>query len=122
MLNNNVVVIGASADALSRALVLSRERGRVTVVGSGPPRNAPAAHMHGLSSRDGMPPSELLARNREEIRTYGTDQIDAAASQTAPLRLLTFVMATVAVPIVMYILMPRLHLLGTRLLGPRSES
>jgi len=34
-------------------------------------RNAPAAHMQGFLSRDGMPPSELLAHGRDEVRGYG---------------------------------------------------
>jgi thioredoxin reductase len=45
------------------------------VVDAGTPRNAPAAHMHGFLSRDGMPPSELLAAGREEVTSYGTHVI-----------------------------------------------
>jgi len=40
-------------------------------VDAGEPRNAPAAHMHGFLSRDGMPPSELLAAGRAEVEGYG---------------------------------------------------
>jgi thioredoxin reductase len=71
MSDYDVVVIGGSAAGLSGALVLSRARRRVLVVDSGRPRNAPAAHMQGFLSRDGMPPSELLSVGRAEVKGYG---------------------------------------------------
>jgi thioredoxin reductase len=52
------VVVGGSAAGLSAALVLSRARRSVLVVDFGAPRNAPAAHMHGFLSRDGLPPGD----------------------------------------------------------------
>ena len=67
----DVIVIGGSAAGLSAALVLSRARRRVAVVDSGEPRNAPAAHMQGFLSRDGMPPRDLVAAGRSEVQTYG---------------------------------------------------
>jgi glycine/D-amino acid oxidase-like deaminating enzyme len=53
----DVVVVGGGAAGLSAALVLVRARRTVVVVDAGAPRNAPAAHMHGFLSRDGMPPA-----------------------------------------------------------------
>jgi thioredoxin reductase len=67
----DVVVVGGGAAGLSASLVLSRARRKVLVVDAGHPRNAPAAHMQGFLSRDGMPPSELLAHGRDEVRSYG---------------------------------------------------
>jgi thioredoxin reductase len=67
----DVVVVGGGAAGLSAALVLSRARRKVLVLDAGQPRNAPAAHMQGFLSRDGMPPGELLARGREEVSSYG---------------------------------------------------
>src|SRR6476469_5798292 len=67
----DVVVIGAGAAGLSAALVLSRARRRVLVVDAGAPRNAPAAHLQGYLSRDGMPPANLLATGRDEVVGYG---------------------------------------------------
>jgi thioredoxin reductase len=67
----DVVIIGGGAAGLSAALVLARARRRVLVVDAGMPRNAPAAHLHGYLSRDGLPPSELLAAGRDEVRGYG---------------------------------------------------
>ena len=67
----DVVVVGAGAAGLSGALMLARARRSVVVVDAGAPRNAPAAGVHGLLGRDGMPPAELLARGRAEVGAYG---------------------------------------------------
>ncbi|MEU0970558.1 NAD(P)/FAD-dependent oxidoreductase [Streptomyces sp. NPDC005917] len=70
-----VVVVGGGAAGLSAALVLGRARRRTLVVDAGEPRNAPAAHMQGFLSRDGMPPEEFLAVGREEIARYGVELV-----------------------------------------------
>ncbi|MFC7733675.1 NAD(P)/FAD-dependent oxidoreductase [Actinomadura keratinilytica] len=67
----DVVVVGAGAAGLNAALVLGRARRRVTVIDAGDPRNAPAAHMHGFLSRDGLPPATLLDLGRAEVARYG---------------------------------------------------
>ncbi|MEU2285777.1 NAD(P)/FAD-dependent oxidoreductase [Streptomyces sp. NPDC013178] len=78
-----VIVIGGGAAGLSAALVLGRARRRTLVVDAGEPRNAPAAHMHGYLSRDGMPPAEFLAAGREEIARYGVQLVrDRAVDAT----------------------------------------
>lgn len=74
----DVLIVGGGAAGLSAALVLGRARRRVAVVDAGSPRNAPAAHMQGFLSRDGLPPSELLAIGREEVRGYGVEVIQDA--------------------------------------------
>jgi len=71
----DVVVIGGGAAGLSGALILGRSRRSVLVIDAGEPRNAPAAHMHGFLSRDGMPPADLLAAGRDEVRAYGNEVI-----------------------------------------------
>ncbi|MGW1752051.1 NAD(P)/FAD-dependent oxidoreductase [Streptomyces sp. NPDC002092] len=70
-----VIVVGGGAAGLSAALVLGRARRRTLVVDAGEPRNAPAAHMQGYLSRDGMPPAEFLAIGREEIARYGVELV-----------------------------------------------
>ena len=60
---------------MSAALVLGRARRRVAVVDAGSPRNAPAAHMQGFLSRDGMPPADLLDAGRAEVAGYGVELI-----------------------------------------------
>lgn len=74
----DVVVVGGGAAGLSAALVLGRARRRVAVVDAGHPRNAPATHMQGFLSRDGLPPSELLAIGREEVRAYGVELVSGS--------------------------------------------
>src|SRR3954467_7159171 len=71
MSSYDVAVIGGGGAGLSAALVLSRARRRVLVVDTGSPRNAPAAHMQGFLSRDGVPPADLLAAGRAEVAGYG---------------------------------------------------
>ncbi|MFE7744647.1 NAD(P)/FAD-dependent oxidoreductase [Nocardia sp. NPDC057455] len=72
----DVVIVGGGAAGLAGALVLARARRRVAVVRGGAPRNAPAEHMHGFLSRDGMPPAELLATGAAEVTSYGAELID----------------------------------------------
>ena len=79
-----MVVVGGGAAGLSAALVLGRARRRVAVVDGGAPRNAPAAHMHGFLSRDGMPPADLLAVGREEAADYGVDFIEGQVVSIEP--------------------------------------
>ncbi|MFI9548084.1 NAD(P)/FAD-dependent oxidoreductase [Streptomyces sp. NPDC052016] len=81
--NYEVIVIGGGAAGLSAALVLGRARRRTLVVDAGEPRNAPAAHMQGYLSRDGMPPAEFLAAGRQEIARYGVELVrDRAVDAT----------------------------------------
>ena len=67
----DAVVIGGGAAGLNGALMLARSRRSTLVIDAGAPRNAPAEGVHGLLARDGMPPSELLALGRAEVRRYG---------------------------------------------------
>ena len=46
------------------------------MVDTGTPRNAPAAHMQGFLSRDGMSPSDLIAAGRAEVCNYGVEFIE----------------------------------------------
>ncbi|MFD3499748.1 NAD(P)/FAD-dependent oxidoreductase [Streptomyces sp. NPDC058676] len=73
--NYEVVVVGGGAAGLSAALVLGRARRHTLVVDAGEPRNAPAAHMQGYLSRDGMSPADFLAVGREEIARYGVELV-----------------------------------------------
>ncbi|WP_218150572.1 NAD(P)/FAD-dependent oxidoreductase [Actinokineospora terrae] len=77
----DTVVIGAGAAGLNAALLLARARRRVAVVDNGRPRNAPAAHMHGFLSRDGIAPPVFLDVARAEVLGYGATLIDASVSE-----------------------------------------
>jgi thioredoxin reductase len=81
---HDVVVVGGGAAGLSAALVLGRARRRVAVIDAGAPRNAPAAHMQGFLSRDGMPPTELLAAGRAEVTGYGVELVDDQVESIEP--------------------------------------
>ncbi len=76
----DVAVIGGGAAGLSAALVLTRARRSVVVIDAGEPRNAPAAHMQGFLSRDGMAPAELLAVGRGEVAAYGGHLVDGTVT------------------------------------------
>ncbi|WP_374458049.1 NAD(P)/FAD-dependent oxidoreductase [Nocardioides sp.] len=80
----DVAIIGGGAAGLSAALVLARADRNVVVIDDGTPRNAPAAHMHGFLSRDGMPPSELLAKGRDEVTGYGGHLLHGTVADVVP--------------------------------------
>ena len=81
----DVIVVGGGAAGLSGAVALLRSRRRVLVVDAGSPRNAPAGGVHNLLTRDGLPPRELLALGREEVRRYGGEVREGRAVSAAPL-------------------------------------
>lgn len=80
----DVVVVGGGAAGLSAALVLGRARRRFAVVDAGAARNAPATHMQGFLSRDGMPPADLLAAGRTEVTGYGVELISDRVETIEP--------------------------------------
>ncbi|MFC9249777.1 NAD(P)/FAD-dependent oxidoreductase [Amycolatopsis thailandensis] len=72
----DAVVVGGGPAGLNGALILARSRRSVVVVDAGEPRNGPAEAAHGLFARDGIPPVDLLATGREEVRRVGGRIID----------------------------------------------
>ena len=79
----DVCVVGGSAAGLAAALQLGRQRRPVIVVDAGEPRNAPAAHLHGYLTREGLPPSELTAAGRAEVRSYGGEVLAGLVSRVS---------------------------------------
>ncbi|MCP2343247.1 NAD(P)/FAD-dependent oxidoreductase [Actinomadura rupiterrae] len=77
----DVVIVGGGAAGLNAGLQLARARRRIAILDTGSPRNAPAAHMHGFLSRDGMPPAALLEAGRAELARYGVRPIAARADE-----------------------------------------
>jgi thioredoxin reductase len=71
----DVIVVGAGPAGLSAALMLGRCRRRVLVCDGGRPRNAASQAMHGYLTRDGIAPSDFLARARDELAPYDTVRI-----------------------------------------------
>ncbi len=79
----DVLIVGAGSAGLSAALMLARSRRSVTVLDGGAPRNAVAAHMHGVLGRDGWSPLALVATGREEVERYGATILEARAVSIA---------------------------------------
>lgn len=80
----DVVVAGGGAAGLNGALMLARSRRSVVVIDAGAPRNTPAAGVHGLLGREGIPPAELLERGRTEVRRYGGHVVTGEVSAVFP--------------------------------------
>jgi thioredoxin reductase len=73
----DVVIVGGGAAGLSAALMLGRCRRRVAVCDDGQPRNAVSKAAHGLFTRDGENPRELLRIGRAQLLSYGVELIAA---------------------------------------------
>lgn len=70
--DRDVIIMGGGPAGLSAALILGLARRRVLVVDEGKPRNAVAHVSHGLLTRDGVPPGEIVAAAREQLNAYPT--------------------------------------------------
>jgi thioredoxin reductase len=72
----DAVIVGGGPAGLSAALVLGRARKRVLVLDTGRPANAASAHaIGGLLSQDGVTPSELRRRGREQLAEFPTVEV-----------------------------------------------
>ncbi|MEM9710818.1 MAG: bifunctional NAD(P)/FAD-dependent oxidoreductase/class I SAM-dependent methyltransferase [Actinomycetota bacterium] len=80
----DVAIVGGSAAGLAAALQLGRQRRSVIVIDSGEPRNAPASQMHSYLGHEGLPPSELAAIARREVRSYGGEILDGRVADVVP--------------------------------------
>jgi thioredoxin reductase len=80
----DVIVIGGGAAGLAGATALLRSRRSVLVVDGGEPRNAPADGVHNFLTRDGTPPSELLAAGRAEVLGYGGEVVHGSVVAVDP--------------------------------------
>ncbi len=63
-------MVGGGPGGLSAALWLGRCRRRTLLVDAGGGRNAAASNVHGLLTRDGLPPGELRELGRGELAAY----------------------------------------------------
>jgi thioredoxin reductase len=72
----DVVIVGGGPAGLSAALMLGRCRRRVAVCDDGRPRNATSRRSHGVFTRDGESPLELLRLGREQLRQYNVAFFD----------------------------------------------
>ena len=83
---HEVIIVGGGAAGLSAALVLGRACRRTLVLDTGEPRNAPSPASHGVFTRDGVPPAELLREARAQLAPYaGVTLCDSGAVAARPL-------------------------------------
>lgn len=71
----DVVVVGRSFAGLSATLTLARMRRSVLVIGRGGPRNEAVVHAHGLLTRDGADPNDLVAAAVADVARYPTVEL-----------------------------------------------
>jgi thioredoxin reductase len=74
----DVIIVGGGPAGLSAALFLGRCLRRVLVVDDGHPRNAVTRAVHGLLTRDGIAPAELLSLARADLDRYRSVELRAA--------------------------------------------
>ena len=82
----DVVIIGGGTAGLSAALVLGRARRHVVVLDGGQPRNAAATAAHGVFTREGTPPLELLQIARHQLRGYPSIEVREGAAVSVDAR------------------------------------
>ena len=75
------IVVGAGPAGLSAALLLARYRRRVLTFHNSSPRNLYSHGVHGFLGHDGILPSELLARGRDEVTKYAGLVIEGCVTQ-----------------------------------------
>jgi thioredoxin reductase len=82
----DVIIVGGGPAGLSAALLLGRCRRRILVCDDGNPRNAASHASHGVFTRDGMPPAELLRLGREQLTPYGVELWSVHAADARPVQ------------------------------------
>jgi thioredoxin reductase len=71
----DVIIVGGGPAGLSAALNLGRSCRQVLLCDAGKPRNASAPAAHGLLSRDGIAPTQLLHIGREQLLPYSNIEL-----------------------------------------------
>jgi thioredoxin reductase len=71
----HAIIVGGGPAGLSAALYLGRVRRRTLVLDAGRPRNAVSPAAHGVFTRDGTSPKELLEEARRQLSAYATVEV-----------------------------------------------
>lgn len=82
----DAIIVGGGPAGLSAALYLGRVRRRILVLDTGRPRNARSLAAHGVFTRDGTPPKDLLEQAREQLSVYPTVELRPVAAVGAEAR------------------------------------
>ncbi|ODT76817.1 MAG: pyridine nucleotide-disulfide oxidoreductase [Pelagibacterium sp. SCN 64-44] len=76
----DVIIVGGSFAGLAAAMQLGRARRKVTVLDTGLNRNRYAERAHNVLGHDGVPPADLLAAARAQVRAYPSVDFVAEAA------------------------------------------
>lgn len=68
----DVIIIGGSYAGLSAAMALGRSLRNVLVIDSGKPCNAQTPHSHNFITQDGIKPSVIAKKAKEDVLQYNT--------------------------------------------------
>ncbi len=68
----DVIIIGGSYAGLSSAMALGRSLRNILIIDSGSPCNRQTPHSHNFITQDGVPPSEIAAKAKEQVLKYKT--------------------------------------------------
>ena len=85
--HHDAIIVGGGPAGLSAALYLGRVRRRILVLDTGRPRNATSPAAHGVFTRDGTPPTQLLEQARQQLSVYPTVElrpVEAAGAEARP--------------------------------------
>ncbi len=80
---HDAIIVGGSFAGLAAATYIGRARRTAVIVDAGQPRNRFAEHSHGLLTRDGDSPLDMLATARSQVEAYPTLQFVAGAAAAA---------------------------------------
>ncbi|ALJ04903.1 pyridine nucleotide-disulfide oxidoreductase [Pseudalgibacter alginicilyticus] len=67
-----VIIIGGSYAGLSAAMTLGRSLRNVLIIDNGQPCNRQTPHSHNFITQDGVPPTEIAAKAKEQVLKYTT--------------------------------------------------
>ncbi|MAZ28210.1 MAG: pyridine nucleotide-disulfide oxidoreductase [Cytophagaceae bacterium] len=70
--NFEVIIIGGSYAGLSAAMALGRSLRNVLIIDNGQPCNRQTPHSHNFITQDGVPPTEIAAKAKEQVLKYTT--------------------------------------------------
>lgn len=83
----DAIIVGGGPAGLSAATYLGRVRRRTLVLDAGRPRNAASPSAHGVFTRDGTPPKQLLEQARQQLSAYPAVEfrpVEAAGAEARP--------------------------------------